>query len=560
MPRAEERPDGNAKRFSVTLILGIVLPLLVLFLVYTFQFRQLADSNTIDIAQVARNIAAGKRFTTSVVRPLATTRSKDVLHMPDMVQAPAYPVALAVVFGANASDRKVFATAGLFYLLTIVALFSLAKGMFNKKVAQLAVFAYVTSAFVLNIVAQAGSGAMAGFVFTVMCLALFRFAQQVNSDAPDARKRVLLYAVLSGLAFALCYLTDYMLLFAFLPVALFVYYSGGRNKGPALGAFLVGFAVLALPWMIRNAMLTGNPFFGLRALEIGMATAQHPGMSLYRSTVPTSVLSLLQETQGDIFRKFWAGVNQGYSGFPILGQPYLMAFFIAGLFYSFRRTGVNAMRAMVIGAFFLTIICGSMFFFQLGTVAAFAPVMLAFAAAYFIRVMNDANLHSFVSKSVTGLVAVVLCIPVVTLVIQPNAARPVPHDLEQAVSQYVATDVPILTDRAFETTWYAARTTIWLPDTDKDVENLDQTSKLKAIYLSSNLHPTVRTTENYDTWRGMYQPIFEQATKGQFARLSDPPLTDFALYRDMPPEQAVQFLQKGALLLLRPGASRGPAK
>lgn len=556
--RTDDRANINAKRISLTLILAGVLPVLILWAVYSRQFRQLTDMDSIDYAQVARNIQAGRGFVTSVIRPLATTHSKDVLHMPDMIHPPLFAYAEALVLATgSASDSRAFVVSSLFFLLTIPVLYMLAKGMFNPKVAQLSVFAYMTSLFMTNMILTGGPATMVGFLFTLTCLMLFRYAQEASPEhgVPQTRG-VIVRAGMCGLMFALCYLTDYMLLFAFLPMVVYMYVAGKREGAVGLIAFLVAFIVVAGPWMIRNTMLTGNPLFGMRAMEIGMGTTAHPGMSLYRTTVPQTVLGLLQETKGELGKKIVQGIQVAYGALPVLGQPYLVAFFVVGLFYSFRRTGVNALRGLLIASLLCVAIFGSLFMFQLGTLTAFAPIMLAFAAAFFVRLLTDAKAPEIVVKGVSALVVVVLVIPLGAALASQNPARPIPREVESDVGRRVVPNTPILTDRAFEMAWYGSKTTIWLPDTEKDVENLDKIGHLKAIYLSANLSPSARGTENFDIWRGMYSSIASQALRGQYARFDSGSLKGFALYRDMTEDRARWYMQNGALLMLRPEVSR----
>jgi hypothetical protein len=560
-PRTEERANTKAQQI-VTLVVAVALPLFVVALIYFTQFKQLNDSDVMDMAQIARNVSAGRGFVTSAVRPLSTTYVRDVQHMPDMVHAPLYPYVMAMVFGASASDKKVFATSALFFLLTLPVLWALAKGMFNRRVAQLSVLAFITSMFMMNMLVGAGSGTMGAFLFTALCLVLFRFAQRAAEPGEDrlANRRALMLAAGAGALMALCYLTDNMLIFAFLPVAGFVYLAGGRFRKPGLGAFLVAFGILALPWMLfHNQALTGHALFGMRSLEIGMGTTAHPAMALYRTTVPQTLLGVLQDVKGELFRKVVQGLATAYQSFPAMGQPYLMPFFLVGLFYSFRRTGVNALRGMIIAAFLCVVIFGSLYLFSMSTIAAFVPVFLAFAAAYFIRLLTDSRAPALVSKAVTVAAVVLLALPLLTMMVLTRAPQVTAREIESDLGRRVQASTPILTDRAFEIAWYGNRTTVWLPNTEKDVENQNKVIDLKAMFLSSNLHPSQRTAENFDDWRVLYGNGYNAAVQGKFARMSSGPFKGFSLYRDMTRDDVIKYLQNGALLFTRPGGTRLPA-
>jgi hypothetical protein len=359
---------------------------------------------------------------------------------------------------------------------------------------------------------------------------------------------------------ALCYLTDYMLIFAFVPVAAFVYLVGGRLRREGLGAFLVVFAVFALPWMLlHNMALTGHAIFGMRSLEIGMGTTAHPGLSLYRTTAPQTLLGVMQDVKGELFRKLVQGVANAYQSIPAMGQPYLMPFFLVGLFYSFRRAGVNALRGMVIASFLCVAIFGGLYLFPTSTLTAFIPVVLAFSAAYFIRLLTDISAPALVGKAVMVAAIVILALPMLTMTVLSRPPQVTSRDIESDLARRIQANTPILTDRAFEVAWYGSRTTIWLPVSEKDVENLDKKAKLKVLFLSSNLHPSQRTIENYDEWRGLYGKAYNAAVQGQFARMNTVPFKGFALYRSMNRDDVIKYLQAGALLFTREGATRLPA-
>ena len=85
----------------------VVLAAIALSLVYTAgQFRGLEKREAMDMAQLARNLARGEGFTTSVIRPISlwhlkTYRDDHSPHFdrhPDLYNPPLYPLALAGIF------------------------------------------------------------------------------------------------------------------------------------------------------------------------------------------------------------------------------------------------------------------------------------------------------------------------------------------------------------------------------------------------------------------------------------------------------------------------------
>ena len=91
---------------------------------------------------------------------------------------------------------------------------------------------------------------------TLTLLALAAYAESRRTGA------ALLAGVMTGLAFGAAYAAFVLL---FVPGLLFVFGAGftpkGRTKGPwGLPAYVAGAAAAAMPWLVRDAIWTGNPF------------------------------------------------------------------------------------------------------------------------------------------------------------------------------------------------------------------------------------------------------------------------------------------------------------
>ena len=79
----------------------------------------------------------------------------------------------------------------------------------------------------------------------------------------------------------LFYLTRYNAL-VFLPfLALFRAYQCPGKRAVAVLRVLAGFLLATLPWLIRNTIIFGNPFFSLQKYEIAMFTKTYPDYLMY---------------------------------------------------------------------------------------------------------------------------------------------------------------------------------------------------------------------------------------------------------------------------------------
>src|SRR5579859_2422601 len=157
---------GRGKR----VIQWVLLVLLAagLCLLYTAgQFRGLNKRESMDMAQLARNIARGQGFTTYLIRPLslwkleqngwniqdAATRERLIMHHPDICNPPLYPLVLsglfkmlpAGVFNYDTTERVYYPEQWVILpfdqiclLACVLIVFLWAKRLFDRRVATVA--------------------------------------------------------------------------------------------------------------------------------------------------------------------------------------------------------------------------------------------------------------------------------------------------------------------------------------------------------------------------------------------------------------------------------------
>jgi hypothetical protein len=77
--------------------LALAPPLLML-VVLAAKFQCLEAATALDHAQLARHVAAGEGFVTDFIRPLSLVFKADLRHHPDLYNAPAHPLVLALFF------------------------------------------------------------------------------------------------------------------------------------------------------------------------------------------------------------------------------------------------------------------------------------------------------------------------------------------------------------------------------------------------------------------------------------------------------------------------------
>src|SRR6185503_7984775 len=118
-----ERPYRLLLGYSVL----VLAPLALLLLVMAGKFQGLSSPGGWDQAQIARHVAAGDGFATSLLRPLSLAIRPSIERHPDLSNAPGYPLLLAGVFSlGEPSDRAVAVTGLALWVISVWLTFLIA--------------------------------------------------------------------------------------------------------------------------------------------------------------------------------------------------------------------------------------------------------------------------------------------------------------------------------------------------------------------------------------------------------------------------------------------------
>src|ERR1041384_1095448 len=239
---------GRGKRVLQWVLL--VLVAVALSLVYTAgQFRGLDRREAMDMAQLARNLARGKGFTTYVIRPLSLWHLKTYredhdqkfMEQPDLTNPPLYPLALAGLFKLLPDSVFEFAVRRdniytperwaivpfnqVCLVLTLLLVFAWAKQLFDRRVA---VTVGLLLLFSDTLWAYSISGLPTSLLTLLLLLALYcvfladRRLNPRTTDVPVTPQPLdggsILLILVSAVLMGLCFLTRYSAAFLVLPV------------------------------------------------------------------------------------------------------------------------------------------------------------------------------------------------------------------------------------------------------------------------------------------------------------------------------------------------------
>jgi hypothetical protein len=468
--------SGRTQMLSwVPMLILCIGPLLLLGCYEAVMFSGLTDADALDFAQLGRNASAGRGLVTYILRPLAMTYGTDPLRQPDVTHGPLYPFLLALAFGAlGARDSVVAGLSGLFYLLTIPILFRLGVRIFDRSVAWITVLIFGVNALLLEYAASGLPITLTVFLATSLFATVYDLAMHARDEATAGSVRPPRGPLaLAGLLTGLLYLTDPLFVWTIpvlLATVLWLYPS--RRWAAALG-FLLPLGVLALPWMWRNGIVTGNPIFGLTGVELWMNTGvSNPDVNPYR-LMPDSFAPGVQMLPA-VMRKMLLGLNAFIRTVPQI-TGWALAFFLPGLLFRLTDSAANVLRKVAI-FFFLALLFGMLLFhMQMDMTMSVFPTLLLFAVAHLRHLVNQAGLRRSSITLLAVLLAVAAALPLVCDMAwkdrTPALWEAIPA---RALGRWMQSDEVSLSDQPWILAWYTDRPSVWIPAGDADIRDIRQ--------------------------------------------------------------------------------------
>ncbi len=528
---------GAAARYLRFIVLGLAI--LVLLLAYDLRaYRNLATPEGMDAAQLARNISEGKGYTTQFIRPFSlylvqshnhakastlTTTNLDFAQIktphPDLANPPVYPVLLAGLMKILPFDYTVDLKSAFwsnngrfsFYkpdflialinqvlLLAVVVLtFFLARKLFDVRVAWTAAILTLGCELLWRF-STSGQATLLLLVFFMGLVWVILRAEEVGREQKPNPRLLLLLAVGAGLLVGAGALTRYAFGWTIIPVMLFlIFFAGPKKPVYALTAFGV-FAVLLLPWIIRNFAVSGTPF-GTASYALVDGTFLFPRFQLERSLNPDFssvwwikpyIYKLMDNTRAIL-----------QNDLPKLGGSWVAMLFMVGLLLGFRGLAIKRMR------YFLLMCLGTFIIFQaLGRtylsdespevnsenlLVLLVPLVFIYGVALFFTLLDRVRLPLIQLRYIViALFIGLCCLPLIATLLSPKNS-PVtyppyyPPDIQQSAG-WMKEDELMMSDVPWAVAWYGQRQCVWL---SLDVEPgffaiNDYMKPVQALYLT----------------------------------------------------------------------------
>ena len=510
---------GAGKRYFRFLMPGLVI--IGIMILYSFRaWTNFSAPEAMDSAQLARNIASGKGYTTLFVRPLSIYliqeknqaktaaaspgQNPDFAQVktahPDLANAPVYPFLVAGLMKVASFHYPVnlkssfWAYNGIFwryqpdfligvfnlilFLATVAVAFFVARKLFDPAIAILSAVLILGCSLLWRFSASGLSTMLLMLIFMGVVWIVMKIEELAREPEPD-RAWILSWSFVLGILMGLGTLTRYGFGWTIIPVIVFMLLFSGPGKFLNAAVAFGIFAIVLAPWIWRNVAVSGAPF-GTAGFAIMDETPIAGGFPLERAIHPdlTEVLSPLYYGH-----KFLMNVRPIFENDLLrLGGSWASMFFFAGLLLGFNRLSARRMRyflLMCLATFIVVQALGRTWLSDQtpdinseNFLVLSVPLVLIFGSAFFFVLLDQIKLPiPQLRYVVIGFFAALCCLPLIFSIwfkTSPVHYPPYyPPDIQKAAG-WMADNEMMMSDVPWAVAWYGQRQCVWLTDDDDD--------------------------------------------------------------------------------------------
>jgi hypothetical protein len=509
---------------------SVILAFAALAMFFNFTRSEgFSSQEAMESAHLARQVAAGKGYTTESIRPfcLHLLQQNDPAHaqevlqhpVPDLSVPPAYPFLLAGVmkiapfhFEADAKqpwfyqpESWIRAVNELLFFLAVLVLFQVARRLFDRSVAWLSAVLFAGTELYWQFSASGLSTLWLVLIFLTLVWSLAALEERERRPEPPPLPGSLALAALAGALAGVGGLSRYSFAWMIVPVLIFLrlFFSRARAR-LGLCAALAFLAVMG-PWIARNLILS-QTCFGSAGYALVENTPHLPDDVLERSFHPAAALSHV--TPRELLNKFALNAGQIVkSDLPRLGGNWVSAFFLCGLLLPFRNPALRRFRLFLLWSLaFMAVVqaacqthlsADSPEINSENLLAIPAPLVFVFGAGVFFTLLEHLipaeDPHG--RRAVTGVFALVLCAPLFFTLLGPakiaSSTPYLPLHIQQ-VSAMMRPDELMMSDIPWAVAWYGDRPCAWLTlgvarpadnaGNADDSETYEEMNKLRPVH------------------------------------------------------------------------------
>jgi 4-amino-4-deoxy-L-arabinose transferase-like glycosyltransferase len=508
-------------------ILRRIIPLLTALLVVGGMYdlviyHGLSDAQSMDNAQLARQIVRGQGFTTEFLRPYAVAQLHDYAvsqslrtgkpHdlfpsdrfppgtpriLPDTYNAPGYPYLLATWFyfthpnfnqpadammssGMYSSERWIPLLNQAFVLMTAILVFALGRRLFDDRIAWISLLAFVSTDLIWHYTLTALSTSVLMFLVTAMLMCAMEVVC-VGEDCLQSEDHSFapawFWGLISALLLAAACLTRLHLLVLLIPLFFLLMVM------PRASFFL--YAIIALvviglvtPWFLHVNTVSGNPL-GSNFPLLLYGEGDYSGNQIYCTTsIPINEQLFKQVSKKELSGFSWHFEH----AWNLLGSNPFILLFAASILHQFKRLCTRLFHWFLFICVFVLIAAnnlGSTTPDPLGpwnTLIVLFPCMLVFGSAFFFILLDRLNLQiRLLSRLIVITTMALTAMPLaITLTTSGGFLFNFPPYWPpsiKVIGQFAQPDEWVTSDMPWATAWYADRASLWLPDSISDFQN-----------------------------------------------------------------------------------------
>jgi 4-amino-4-deoxy-L-arabinose transferase-like glycosyltransferase len=491
----KERGSGfpftmTSKGFYLFLFL---LAFVVWYGFYATHTKGVTGSDDREYASIARNIVEGKGIVRNSIYPIDINFfSKPPIS--EFHHPPGYPLILAAFFKVfGISDGVALLPSYFSYFLLLLLLLCFMKKRAELKTAALAGILIIFNKELLDV----SLVALTEIVYSVVFFTFF--VVLANAKTPRA---VFVAGLLLGVS-QLIRKSFYPFLVP-LFVYFFVYHRDLRWK--KMGLFTVGLLRPLLPFWIRSYLATGSPFFSYNHLILMSYSDKYPEMQIWRDIDVPSLLELLKDEPGMFLSKYLTHFMNLLSSFLSVSNSYMLAFFLAEMFYWRVDPDWKRIKILLLLLFFSQVLFIPLHTFEARYFIPFLPMIAAFASQGISRtaVYLIAEMNSRWKTAVTGFLALLFFMffsgPTVYLILRPTGPSIIDRKtlqfgffmlredglaLNEFLNRELKKDQIVWTDVPEVLPWEGNRPGGWLPLRIKTIYKIHEKIPVDAILLTN---------------------------------------------------------------------------
>ena len=520
--RLEE--GGGVRTIRHVLALFVLVALTVVYDVKCF--RNFTTEEAMDMAQLARNISERRGYTTDYLRPASLALVKahspgQNLQLasghPDLANPPVYPYLLAGwmkvvpmkyaitdprkgLFRIHQPDLMVAILNQILLLASVVALFFLARSLFDEPAAWLVAAIYAGSGLFWRFSVSGLSSNLLVLIFILLLGCLLWLERRGQGELMAGSWRaVLLVSLVAGALLGLGFLTRYAFGWLAIPVLGFVLIFLGRHRVAASVVITAVSLVISVPWLARNYQLSGN-FFGTAGYALVEGTVEIPDQRLIRSLSPEEVENKVG-VRSLVRKLVLNGRDIVQNDLPRLGGNWMSAFFLAGLMIRFEDRSRSRIRFLIVGSILTLALVQALGRTSLAVdspeinsenlLVLVAPMVFLFGAVFFLMLLEQLDLTlDRVRWLLPGAVVLVASFPLV-LSFVPPIAMPVAYPpyyppIVQEIAGWMRLSELMMSDVPCGVAWYGRRQCSALTDDSRQqfFRLNDEFKSVKALYLT----------------------------------------------------------------------------